>query len=157
MILISEILTGYLNSKLYTVLRQKEGLIYHINSGSRFYEDLGVFVISCTTKNKKYDVTRCLQLLLKTVSELSRTVTKEDLDSSRKHLLESIQLGKNEPHFVGAEYTQDLYHLGKVFTLDEKIKTIRSIQLQDIVSVAKQVFLPKLCCISYSGSKDYFD
>ena len=155
MILISEILTGYMNSKLYAILRQERGLVYQIRSGSEFYEDLGVFIISCTTNNQKSTVTQSLQLLLETVTELPQTVTKEDLDSSRKHLLEGIQLGRNEPHFVAAEYTQDLYHLGKVFTLDEKIKTIKSIQLSDIVSVAKKVFQPELCCISYSGSKDY--
>ena len=49
--LISQLLTGYMSSKLYNVLRNKHGLVYHISSGEDIYEDLGRFHIHCSTKN----------------------------------------------------------------------------------------------------------
>ena len=108
-------------------------------------------------KNRKISVSQCVQLILKTVSNLSQNVTEEDLTSARKHLLGSIQLGQHEPRYVAAEYTQDLYHLGKVLSLDEKIKLIKSLTLKDIVSVSQEVFQTKYCSISYSGSKEYLE
>ena len=157
MILISEILTGYKNARLYTVLRQGHGLIYHIDSGSEFYEDMGIFIVNCTAKNQKTTVTKCVQLLLKTILELADTLTKTDFDSSKGHLIESIRLGKDEPHYIAAEYAQDLYHLNDVVSLTDKIKAIQQVTLKDIQKVLKEVFQIQRCCISYSGSSNYLN
>jgi predicted Zn-dependent peptidase len=155
MILVSEILTGYMNSRLYTVLRQEKGLIYHMNSGSEFNEDMGIFIVNCTVKNQKKTVTQCVKLLLQNILDLSDTLTEADLDSSKAHLVESIRLGKDEPHYIAAEYAQDLYHLDQVVTLADKIKTIQKLTLKDIREISKEVFQKQLCCISYSGSSNY--
>jgi len=155
MILISEILTGYMNSRLYTVLRQKHGLIYHMDSGSESHEDMGIFVVNCTAKNQRESVVQCVQLLLQTILEISKTITKTDLDASKEHLVEGIRLGKNEAHYIAGRAAQDLYHLGKVEPLSAKIKTINKIQLKDIKAISRDVFKVNQCCISYSGSEDY--
>ena len=155
MILVSEILTGYMNSRLYTVLRQEKGLIYHMNSGSEFNEDMGIFIVNCTVKNQKKTVTQCVKLLLRTILDLSDTLTEADLNSSKAHLIESIRLGKDEPHYIAAEYAQDLYHLNRIVTLADKIKTIQGLTLKDIEDVSREVFKKKYCCISYSGSSNY--
>jgi predicted Zn-dependent peptidase len=155
MTLISEILTGYMNSTLYTVLRQEHGLIYHANSSSESHEDLGIFIVNCTAKNQMESVIRCVQLLLQTIIESSKTMTKTDLDASKEHLVESMRLGKDEPHYIAGRAAQDLYHLGKVEPLSAKIKGINNIQLKDIKAIARDVFKVNQCCISYSGSEDY--
>lgn len=155
MIIISEFLTGYMNSQLYTVLRQKHGLIYHIDSGCEFYEDMGFFVIHCTSTNQKAKVKKTVELIIQCIKDLEKRLNKKDIHRVKQHLIQSINLGKNNPHSVGAEYAQDVYHLGKVEHLRDKYKVIHDITLKDLKHTSRKYLQPHLATVSYSGTTEY--
>lgn len=155
MIMISEFLTGYMNSLLYTVLRQKHGLIYHIDSGCEFYEDMGFFVISCTSTNQKAKVRKTVDLIIQCVAKLDKLLNKKDIQRVKQHLIKGINLGKNMPHSVGAEYSQDVYHLGKVEHLRDKYKIINEITMKELKQTFRKYLQPQLATVSYSGTTEY--
>lgn len=155
MLLVREILTGYMNSRLYTLLRQREGLVYHVDSGNSFYEDFGYYTIRCTTSNNRRTLRKCVTLILQEVCLLSQKLTKNQFSDSKEHLLKSLVLEADNCHSVGLEYSQDLYHYGKVLPIKEKLAIVRKISLADIRGVAKEVFQPERATICYSGTSVY--
>jgi len=155
MIIISEILTGWKQSKLYKILREDYGLLYSIKSGNVSFEDLGYFYIKFSTKNNKEIVNRCINLILDTLFNLYKNITKEEFYSSKSHMIENIKLKKDEPYYLNSLYTRDFYYLDKIYTLDDKIKTIEKIQLKNLKNISEEVFKKELYCISYTGLDKY--
>ena len=156
MIILSEFLTGYMNSLLYTVLRQKHGLIYHIDSMCDFYQDMGLFVIRCTSTNQQAKVKQTVNLIMECITNLNTSLNRKDIIRVKKHLLKSINLSKNDPHSVGAEYAQDVYHLGKEEHLRDKYKIIQDITLNNLKQTCHKYLQPKLATVSYSGTSNYW-
>lgn len=155
MLVVREVLTGYMNSRLYTLLRQREGLVYHVGSGNSFYEDFGYYAIRCTTSNKREPLRKCVTLILQEACSLSKTLTESQITDSKEHLLKSLVLEADECRAVGLEYSQDLYHYGSVLPIKEKLAIVRKISLADIRGVAKEVFQPDQATICYSGKSPF--
>ena len=153
MLAIQEILTGYMNSVLYTVLRQQNGLIYHVGSTNRYFDDFGYFTIRCTTQNSKRKLRKCVHLILETVCTLCDKLTPTQLRNSKQHLINSIIIDREDPHTVGLEYSHQLHYCDEITPVVKKIKIIEGITISDIRSVMRTVFLPEKATICYSGKQ----
>jgi len=155
MIIISEILTGWKQSKLYKILREDYGLLYSIKSGNVSFEDFGYFYIKFSTKNNKEIVNKCINLILDTLFNLYENITKEEFDLSKSHMIENIKLKREEPYFLNSLYTRDFYYLDKIYTLEDKIKSIKKIQLKNLKNTAEEIFKEDFYYISYTGTEKY--
>ena len=155
LLVISELLTGYLGIGLYQVLRNKHGLIYHIDSSIDVLEDIGVLYISCSCKNAKDIVRQTVQLLTTTVKDTSKDVNKRKLSTAKKNILATMKLSTTDVHSIGVEHAQDLVYLDKVISESDKRKHINSITLQDIQDMADKIFQDCYGCVSYTGSQKY--
>lgn len=153
--LISEVLTGYMSSYLYQGLRHEKGLIYHVNSGSEFFEDMGIFRIQCASENTKETVTETIETILNFVETMDLRVSEDVLDSAKSHLLRVLDLTKKDVHRIGYESTQDLVYMGDVATKKDTQSSIRKISLKDIQEMASKIFRVQYCFISYTGSRPY--
>ena len=153
--IIPQLLTGYLSSKLYNVLRNKHGLVYHISSGEDIYEDLGRFHIHCSTKNNSKSTNECVHYILQVLETLKDSVTKKEFNECKKHLIESMKLNKNNAHWSAKNYALDLYYLKKIRSIQDEIKLIQQVQIKDIQNISTKIFQKHLMNICYTAKQNY--
>ena len=151
--LISELLTGYMSSRLYDVLRNKNGLIYHISSGDNNYEDIGIFYIHFNVKNKKENIIKSIQLVYDTIETLKENISEKELLKCKNNLIENYKSNKNDPHWMCQNTTLDLYYLKKIISIDQEIKSIQSITINDIQKISREIFKRHLSNISYTSKE----
>jgi len=153
--LISELLTGYMSSKLYDILRNKEGLIYHINTGDNNYEDIGVFYIHFSVKNKKENILKSIELVYKIVEELKDTIDDIELQRCKNNLIENLKSNKNNPYWMCGNCSSELYHSNKIISIEKDIENIKNIKIEDIQKIAVIIFKKNLSNISYTANMKY--
>ena len=152
---LSEILTGYMSSYLYQELRHERGLIYHVDSGSEFFEDMGIFRIHCATENTQETVIETIETITSFLDTVDTHVSEDVLDSAQSHLSHVLSLTDKQVHKIGFEATQDLVYLGKVLSTKEKRDYIKGVTLKDIREMASKIFKSQYCFISYTGTSPY--
>ena len=92
---------------------------------------------------------------MKCIAKLDKLLNTQDINRVKQHLLKGINLGKNMPHSVGAEYAQDVYHLGKVEHLRDKYKIIHGITMKGLKQTCCKYLQPHLATVSYSGKQQF--
>jgi predicted Zn-dependent peptidase len=152
--LISQLLTGYMSSKLYDVLRNKHGLVYQISSDEDIYEDLGRFHIHCSTKNNSKSINQCVHLILQVIESLKDSVTQKEVTECKKHLIESMKLNKNNAHWCATNYALDLYYLKTIRSITDEIKFIQQVSLEEIQKISSKIFQRHLMNICYTAKQN---
>jgi len=150
--IISEVLTGYLGSKLYERLRGKNGLVYDVSIGTENYIDLSQISVTCSTENKKENILKCIVIILEELNALKYdTITDEEFNASISNIVENIKNEKNNNEYLADKFAEDLIYNGEPVLLDEYIHKFNSFTKEDIIVVAKELFTKNKCKICYTG------
>lgn len=128
-----------MSSRLFLQVREKRGLAYHVNAGHDTYLDTGAFAIYAGLKLEK-----TLEGLTVIRDELEKIVKDKVSDNELKKAKEIIR-GRTA---IRAESTNFLAeYFGTNYILDRKIETfdqlqnkIDSVSVDDVRSVAKELF-----------------
>ena len=59
---------------------------------------------------------------------------------------------KYSPGSLAIKYADDLIYSGKIITLEQLQKNVKSVTIESIIHVANELFTPEKLCISYTGS-----
>ncbi|MBQ6841327.1 MAG: insulinase family protein [Bacilli bacterium] len=126
--------SGGLSSKLYRYIREENSYCYRIASMYFKYDNLLCIASSLAKENIKHTV----KLINKAIEEMkSGDFTEEDIKDAKQNLLLSLNVNKNNPNSILANY-QFKYFLGN-YTIEEKIELIEKITKEDIISLAKKI------------------
>lgn len=132
--LLNNILGGpCMNSRLNVILRERNGLVYSVDSCLTTFTDCGVLTIyfGCD----KEDVKRCRKLVFDTIDRLASTsMTQRSLDAAKKQYLGQLVLGKvNQEQIALGTARATLFHekVADPETIKERITAISPEQLQE--------------------------
>jgi predicted Zn-dependent peptidase len=137
--LLSTILGGGMASRLFQNIREKEGLCYSIYSFPSYYKTTGLFSISCATSKEKAD--KCVSLILRELESIvKKGFTKKELEDAISNQLGGMAIGyelpENRMNNIGL---QEIYY-HKYFSLEERMKAIRSVTLDELNALARDTF-----------------
>lgn len=105
--LLSIILGGGFSSRLFTIVREKHGLAYTINSDTDYYEEGGEFTVYAGLDRKR--LKKALTIIVKEVLKLSsHLVTKEELSKAKKIVSGEIELSQEDTMEVAEYYGAQL-------------------------------------------------
>jgi len=153
LMIISEILTGYMGSELYKILRGEKGLVYGVQAGIETFIDTGDFSITCSTGNDSDKVNQCIVIILNELNKIKMGKINEKLFAdTKKNLIITIKDMKYSPESLAIKYADDLIYSKKVISLDELQKNIKSVTIESVIDVANELFTPEKLCICYTGS-----
>lgn len=152
-LLISELLTGYMSSRLYNILRNINGLVYHISTSEYNYEDLGIFYIHFNVLNKKENIIKSIKIVFDTLETLKDDISEEELLICKNNLIENYKSNKNNPNWMCRYATSDLYFLKQIITIDQLIKNILSVTIDDIKKISGEIFKRHLSNICYTSKE----
>lgn len=146
---LSEILGGYMSSRMFQILREDNGLTYRSSCSTTYYKPMGEIQLFTMTdpkklmkNNKKKGVLGLLVDIL--INLYKKGVTKEELDIAKGHikgtLLEDMQKAKNISFFNGSEYF--IYGCPQLVPYDQVYDTFyKTITKEDISRIIRTYFI----------------
>jgi Predicted Zn-dependent peptidases len=148
--LLNNILGGPgMNSRLNISLREKRGYVYNVESSMTNYSDTGVFSIYFGSDKKNAD--KCIELIQKELKKLQETkLTTLQLSSAKKQLIGQISISGDNHENLALALGKNYLHYNHFNSLEETIKKIDNININDILEVANTIFnTDKLSYIIY--------
>ena len=178
--IISSILGGNMNSRLFIDLREKNGLSYQIEVISSYYEDYGDFMIytsfdkdSLYYKNEMdtnidYDIDKLfgntntntkskgvLSIILDNLYKLkNEAINKKNLDNIKGYIIGNTEISvENTSNLVGYYGDQFLFNQ-EIHTINDLKEKYNSITSKNIIKLSKKYFDFNLLNISILGNTD---
>ncbi|MCW1734508.1 M16 family metallopeptidase [Anaerorudis cellulosivorans] len=149
--LLNNILGGNgMNSRLNVALREKNGLVYNVESSVSFYTDTGVFALyfACDPRHME----RCVQLVENELQRLKETrLTPGQLATAKKQLKGQMMISAENHENVALDMAKNFLHYHEYRSPEETLKIIDSVTSVQLQQVATEVFdlsmLSQLCYV----------
>lgn len=124
---------GSLDTKLGNYLRQDNSLCYTVNSIYQKYDSAIIIYSGIDASN--YD--KAVRLIKKALKEMTIDISQEELENAKKSLITSLNMIYDNPSNLINNYL--FRNIADLKTVDERIKLIENIELDDIKKFAKKV------------------
>ncbi len=137
--IINGILGMNMSSRLFTRLREKEGLVYSVSSGNDFFADTGNFSVHAGVGHS--NVMRTIGIVLEEFSRLRNEQTRRDeLDRVKNCITGYIYMLMDGSTGVSNYTGRQEIRMGKIVPYDERIRMINEVSPQDVKRVANEIF-----------------
>jgi predicted Zn-dependent peptidase len=136
--LLSTILGEGMSSRLFTEIREHQGLAYDIHSYSDHFSDSGAVVISAGVDSSRVD--KAVEAIIDQLSKIKEQISDSELKKAREiakgRLLLSLESSRNVAGWLGA---QELL-TNRILTPDEVIALVEAVNIEDLKRVAGELF-----------------
>jgi len=140
--LLNNILGGPgMNARLNLSLRERNGLVYTVESSMASYSDTGCWSVYFGCDHN--DVKRCLRLVHRELDRLlQHPLSERQLAAAKRQLKGQIAIACDNREQFALDFAKHFLHYGQERSIDEllqQIDALTTVQLQD---VAQEVFVP---------------
>jgi predicted Zn-dependent peptidase len=136
---LSTILGGGMSSRLFMEVREKRGLAYSVHSWVDKYPDTGYFAVQAGVEHAKLEET-VKTVLAEFKKIISNKVSAAELKKAQEYMKGTMTLAMETSDAIAGQAATSLVTLGRIRTLEEKIKAIDAVSATDIQRVAKDIF-----------------
>lgn len=136
---LSAILGGGMSSRLFIEVREKRGLAYYIRASVDMNTDCGTFVIQAGVDLTKIEDS--IKVMLLELTKITKSVTEEELVKAKEYIKGHLILELEDSQAVANLYVGQAVLEKKVKTPEEIMKEIDRVSRDDIVRVAKKIFV----------------
>ena len=137
--LLGHVLGGGMSSRLFDEIREKRGLAYYVGAGNQSYTDSGYFLIRAGVNNEKAE--EAIKVSLQEVSKIKEHgITAEELQRAKDSMEGSLALGLEHSDAVAEAYAEPILFKNEVLTPEGELDKIKKVTLEEVQSVAKEIF-----------------
>lgn len=140
--LLNNILGGPgMNARLNLTLRERNGLVYNVESSMTNYSDTGVWCVyfGCDP----HDVNRCRRLVAKELERtMSRPLTTAQLNAAKKQLKGQIAVAADNRESFALDFGKNFLHYGWEKDITNLLARIDAITADQVQQVACDTFAP---------------
>ena len=148
-ILLSVILGGFMSSRLSILIREK-GLAYDIRTSSDTTTDTGYLITAAGVDNKK--VEQVISLILKEYKKLkTKKVSAQELQKAKDYIKGMMSLSLESSDAQASFYATQELLAQKMLTPEQKFKKIDQVSINDIMKVARDIFVPEKLNLALIG------
>ena len=136
--LLNDVIGGSMSSRLFQEVRERQGLVYSIHSGSQAYRDAGVLYIYAGTDTQNFS--KVLKCILKEVRAIKKDgITAEELRRAKDHLKGNLMLSlESTSSRMNRLAKQELY-FGSFFSLDEMLAAIDRVTEEEVQALVHRL------------------
>ncbi len=139
---ISVLLGGMMSSRLFTEVREKQGLAYYIKTENESDPDTGYLVAKAGADNKRID--KAITTILKEFKKLTqKKVSAVELKKAKENIKGRVALSLESSDAKAFFYASQEVIEGNILKPEEIFKRIDKVSANDILKVAKDIFKPK--------------
>ena len=139
--ILAVVLGSGMSSRLFTEVREKQGLCYAISATNDLGTDFGSFDIYSGIAKGKTD-----QAIKTIVQELNKTkqqgITKQELQKAQNIIKATLLLGLEESYSVASYWGRQEILCGEIELPREYLEKINNTTLKEVQSVANDIFVP---------------
>ncbi|MDP8260557.1 MAG: pitrilysin family protein [Candidatus Gygaella obscura] len=133
------IMGANMSSRLFDVIREKEGLAYSISSSLRKFHDAGLFLVRSGIKNE--NLIKYIKLLLQELNRVKQElVSVNEFKRAKDFLIGQLELSLEDTlenmFFAG----ESIIALGKLDSLDAIVKKIEEVTPEQVKDLANKIF-----------------
>ena len=142
--LLNNILGGPgMNARLNLSLRERNGLVYTVESTMVSYSDTGVW---CTYFGcDPHDVKRCLQLVNKELQRvMEKPLTTSQLNAAKRQIKGQLGVACDNRESFALDFGKSFLHYGWEKDITDLFKRIDILTADNIQQVAREIFAPEL-------------
>lgn len=149
--LLASILGGGSSSRLFQSIREQNGLAYNVYTYPSFYPTCGMFEIYAALSPA--NVSKVCELLQIEIDKLLNDgVLPRELDRAKTQAINGMYMGTEGNMTLMRLYGRNMLKFGKVFNIEEEVERYKCVTMDDLNSVARQLFSQKAAS-SYLGKK----
>lgn len=138
-----------MSSRLNLALRERNGLVYTVESNSVAYTDTGFWSVyyGCDAKDRA----RCRRLVLRELDKLTQSpMSQRTLDAARRQLKGQIGISYDNFENVAIGMAKRFLHYGKTLTKEQLFERLDALTPDDLLQTAQHVFSPdRLLTLEY--------
>jgi predicted Zn-dependent peptidase len=137
-LIVNTVLGGGMSSRLFQEIREKRGLAYTAYSYHSQYTEAGVFsAYAGTTPGKAAEVIALMRHEIEAVRDGG--ITAEEFERAKSHVRGSTVLSLEDPGSRMSRHGKSEIAHGEILTLDETLRRVGAVTLDDAHAVAEQV------------------
>lgn len=151
MFFLSNMLGGpAMSSRLNLALRERNGLVYTVESGNVTYTDCGLWTIYYGCDNK--DRMRCRRLVAHELERLTQhALPQRTLDAARRQVKGQIGISYDNFESVAIGMAKRYLHYGTTLSRKEFFERLDALTPEDLLATAQSVFAPdRLLTLEYT-------
>lgn len=140
------VLSGGMSSRLFTEVREKQGLVYWVGAWHDTPRGGGMIFLGASTTPARCD--RTYETLLREIARLEEDVTAEELDRAATGMIAKLKTRGFSTRALCSELAEDLFHFGHPVPHREKIDHIRSVTVMDLGKFLQRHPRNSLCVVT---------
>ena len=130
-----------LSSRLNMSLRERNGLVYSVESSATAYTDTGLWSVYFGCDH--HDVARCRRLVLRELARLAEApLSQRVLDAARRQLKGQIGLSYDNAESVALDMAKRYLHYGRTQTKEQLFERLDALTPDELWLTAQEVFAP---------------
>ncbi len=131
-----------MNARLNLSLREKNGLVYTVESAMASYSDTGCWSVYFGCDH--HDVKRCLRLVHRELDKvMQHPLTERQLTAAKRQLKGQIAIACDNREQFALDIAKNYLHYGRERDIDELLERIDAITASQIQEVAQELFAPE--------------
>ncbi len=124
------VLSGGMSGRLFTEVREKQGLVYWVSAWKETPRGVGRLYLGASTTPERCDQT--YRTLLREVDRLAEDLEQEELDRAVTGLVAHTETRGDSTGSRGREMLNNLFHYGYPVPIEEKIRRVQAVTIDDI-------------------------
>jgi predicted Zn-dependent peptidase len=124
------VLGGGMSGRLFTEVREKQGLVYWVGAWSDQPRQGGMIHVGASSTPENVD--RTYQTLLRELDRLEMDVAQHEIDRAIAGIVTRSQTQGDITRSKAAEFVEDLFYFGHPIPTEEKLNKIRAVKVADI-------------------------
>ena len=140
------ILSGGMGSRLFTEVREKQGLVYWVSAWQETPRESGMVFLGASTTPERCDQT--YTTLLREVDRLSEDLTMDKLNRAKTGIVAGQETKGDTTRAHGGDLCNDLFFYGKPVATEEKIAKIEAVTIDDVKAYLGAHPRDQLCVVT---------
>ncbi len=137
------ILGDGMSSRLFTEVREKQGLVYWVGAWHEHPRGTGMMFMGASTTPARCDQT--IKTLLREVDRLAEDITEEELARTKIGIIAKTQTHGDITRARLSELSGDIFHFGRPIPMSEKNERVNAVKIGDIQNYLAKHSRDRLC------------
>ncbi len=145
----SAIAGGNASSRLNLTIRERLGLAYSVGTFLLPFKNTGLFMLSAGTAHKNQ--LKVIEKALEEMEKIPDTISEEELSAVKQQFKVSCVMGNERISALASGVGRDLLYLNDWVSIEDSLKMIEALTLEDVVNVAKSIWNKERLTLSIVG------
>ncbi len=144
---LSFILGGGMSSRLFVRIREKLGLVYSINAMPELFDIAGNIIISLATNHTNQEL--ALKSIREEIDNIAQNgVTQAEIDKAKTFCKSMIVMSSETTTNIARHNASNVMQFGRHKTIDDRIDEINKVTLEQVNTLAKEIFSSENYCMA---------